>query len=88
MSSLGNEDRSGLLVIPEPFTNAHRDRIIAQSIKHKVPVPACDPAVGTTSHRTRTKLSARGRWLCWHQLGRLLSPVPLLGVGGPGGKLA
>ena len=28
-SSLGSEPHSGLLVIPEPFTNANRDKIIA-----------------------------------------------------------
>lgn len=35
-SLLGQEPRGGLLVIPEPFTNANRDRIIAQSIRFKL----------------------------------------------------
>jgi putative tryptophan/tyrosine transport system substrate-binding protein len=36
-SLLGNEPHGGLLIIPEPFTNAHRDQIIAQSARLKLP---------------------------------------------------
>jgi putative tryptophan/tyrosine transport system substrate-binding protein len=36
-SSLGHEPHGGLLVIPEPFTNAHRDQIIAQSSRFSLP---------------------------------------------------
>jgi putative ABC transport system substrate-binding protein len=41
---LANEPRGGLLVLPEPFTNAHRDRIIAQSARFRV--PAMNPVFG------------------------------------------
>jgi putative tryptophan/tyrosine transport system substrate-binding protein len=34
---LGHEPYGGLLVIPEPFTNAHRDQIIAQSARFRLP---------------------------------------------------
>ena len=36
-ASLAGEPNGGLLVIPEPFTNANRDRIIAQCNRHKLP---------------------------------------------------
>jgi putative tryptophan/tyrosine transport system substrate-binding protein len=36
-SSLGHEPHGGLLVIPEPFTNAHRDQIIGQSARFNLP---------------------------------------------------
>jgi putative tryptophan/tyrosine transport system substrate-binding protein len=36
-SSLSNEPHGGLLIIPEPFTNAHRDQIIAQSARFGLP---------------------------------------------------
>jgi putative ABC transport system substrate-binding protein len=36
-SSLGHEAHGGLLVIPEPFTNAHRDQIIGQSARFNLP---------------------------------------------------
>jgi putative tryptophan/tyrosine transport system substrate-binding protein len=36
-SSLGHETHGGLLIIPEPFTNAHRDQIIGQSARFKLP---------------------------------------------------
>jgi putative tryptophan/tyrosine transport system substrate-binding protein len=36
-SLLGHEPHGGLLVIPEPFTNAHRDQIIAQSARFNLP---------------------------------------------------
>jgi len=36
-SSLGQEPHGGLLVIPEPFTNAHRDQIISQSARFNLP---------------------------------------------------
>jgi putative ABC transport system substrate-binding protein len=36
-SSLGSQPDSGLLVIPEPFTNANRDKIIAQSDRFRLP---------------------------------------------------
>ena len=44
-SLLGNEPRGGLLVIPEPFTNARRDYIIAQRFK----VPTLNPAFGAAT---------------------------------------
>src|SRR5207344_1866026 len=34
---LGNPQDGGLLIIPEPFTNANRDKIIAQSDRFRVP---------------------------------------------------
>ena len=46
-SLLGNEPRGGLLVIPEPFTNAHRDRIIAQSARFNV--PTLNPVFGAAN---------------------------------------
>jgi putative ABC transport system substrate-binding protein len=45
-SLLGKEPHSGLLVIPEPFTNAHRDQIIAQCARFGV--PTMNPAYGAT----------------------------------------
>jgi putative tryptophan/tyrosine transport system substrate-binding protein len=36
-TSLANPQDGGLLVIPEPFTNANRDKIIAQSDRFRVP---------------------------------------------------
>jgi len=36
-SLLGREPHGGLLIIPEPFTNAHRDQIIDQSARFKLP---------------------------------------------------
>jgi putative ABC transport system substrate-binding protein len=36
-ASLANPQDGGLLVIPEPFTNANRDKIIAQSDRFRVP---------------------------------------------------
>ena len=46
-SLLGNEPLGGLLVIPEPFTNARRDLIIAQSARFKL--PSLNPAFGAAS---------------------------------------
>jgi ABC-type uncharacterized transport system substrate-binding protein len=46
-SLLANEPHGGLLVIPEPFTNAHRDQIIAQSVRFKV--PALNPVFGAAN---------------------------------------
>jgi ABC-type uncharacterized transport system substrate-binding protein len=46
-SLLGSEPRGGLLVIPEPFTNAHRDRIIAQSARFNV--PTLNPVFGAAN---------------------------------------
>ena len=46
-SLLGNEPHSGLLIIPEPFTNAHRDQIIAQSARFKL--PTLNPVFGAAS---------------------------------------
>jgi putative ABC transport system substrate-binding protein len=43
-AALANQPRGGLLILPEPFTNAHRDRIIAQSARFGV--PAMNPAFG------------------------------------------
>jgi putative ABC transport system substrate-binding protein len=44
LSSLSKEPHGGLLVIPEPFTNAHRDQIIAQCARFRL--PALNPLVG------------------------------------------
>jgi putative tryptophan/tyrosine transport system substrate-binding protein len=46
-SSLGNEPHGGLLIIPEPFTNAHRDQIIAQSARFGL--PTLNPVFGAAS---------------------------------------
>ena len=46
-SSLGNEPHGGLLIIPEPFTNAHRDQIISQSIRFKL--PTLNPVFGAAN---------------------------------------
>ena len=46
-SSLGNEPHGGLLIIPEPFTNAHRDQIIAQSARFGI--PTLNPVFGAAS---------------------------------------
>jgi putative ABC transport system substrate-binding protein len=46
-SSLGNEPHGGLLIIPEPFTNAHRDLIIAQSARFGL--PTLNPVFGAAS---------------------------------------
>ena len=46
-SLLGSEPHGGLLIIPEPFTNAHRDRIITQSTRFKL--PTINPAFGAAS---------------------------------------
>src|SRR5262245_22521378 len=47
VSSLGKEPNSGLLIIPEPFTNAHRDQIIAQSVRYQI--PTINPVFGAAS---------------------------------------
>jgi putative tryptophan/tyrosine transport system substrate-binding protein len=36
-SLLGHEPRGGLLIIPEPFTNAHRDKIINEANRFNLP---------------------------------------------------
>ena len=36
-SSLGQEPHGGLMAIPEPFTNEHRDQIIAQATRFSLP---------------------------------------------------
>jgi ABC-type uncharacterized transport system substrate-binding protein len=46
-SLLGNEPRGGLLIIPEPFTNARRDYIIGQSARFRV--PTLNPAFGAAT---------------------------------------
>ena len=43
-SSIAHEPHGGLLVIPEPFTNAHRDQIIAQAARFSL--PALNPVSG------------------------------------------
>jgi putative ABC transport system substrate-binding protein len=45
-SSLGHETHGGLLIIPEPFTNSHRDQIIAQSARFSL--PTLNPVSGAT----------------------------------------
>jgi putative ABC transport system substrate-binding protein len=47
VAALKTEPDSGLLVIPEPFTNAHRDQIIAQSARFRV--PAVNPVFGAVN---------------------------------------
>ncbi|QPF88938.1 ABC transporter substrate-binding protein [Bradyrhizobium commune] len=37
IEALGRERNTGLLVIPEPFTNGHRDHIVAQCARFRVP---------------------------------------------------
>ena len=37
IGGLGNERHASLLVIPEPFTNGHRDHIVAQCARFRVP---------------------------------------------------
>jgi len=44
LSWLSKEPHGGLLVIPEPFTNAHRDQIIAQCAR--LGLPALNPLIG------------------------------------------
>jgi putative tryptophan/tyrosine transport system substrate-binding protein len=44
---LGNEPHGGLLIIPEPFTNAHRDQIITQSARFGV--PTLNPVFGAAN---------------------------------------
>ena len=56
-SLLAREPHGGVLVIPEPFTNAHRDRIIAQCARFKL--PALNPVSGA---------AARGALLCYTYL--------------------
>jgi len=46
-SSLGGQPDSGLLVIPEPFTNANRDKIIAQSDRFRL--PTLNPVFGAAN---------------------------------------
>jgi putative tryptophan/tyrosine transport system substrate-binding protein len=45
-SLLSRESHSGLLVVPEPFTNAYRDQIIANSAQFGI--PTMNPAYGAT----------------------------------------
>jgi putative ABC transport system substrate-binding protein len=45
--SLANEPHGGLLIIPEPFTNAHRDQIIAQSARFGL--PSLNPVFGAAN---------------------------------------
>ena len=45
---LSNGPHGGLLVIPEPFTNARRDYIIAQSARFKL--PTLNPAFGAATN--------------------------------------
>ena len=44
-SSLGSDQYGGLLIIPEPFTNAHRDKIIAQTAR----IPTINPVFGAAN---------------------------------------
>jgi len=46
-SSLASEPHGGLLIIPEPFTNAHRDQIIAQSARFGL--PTLNPVFGAAN---------------------------------------
>jgi putative ABC transport system substrate-binding protein len=46
-SLLSNEPHSGLLIIPEPFTNAHRDYIIVQTARFKL--PTLNPVFGAAT---------------------------------------
>ncbi len=56
-SLLAREPHGGVLVIPEPFTNAHRDQIIAQCARFKL--PALNPVSGA---------AGRGALLCYTYL--------------------
>jgi putative ABC transport system substrate-binding protein len=53
-SLLAREPRGGVLVIPEPFTNAHRDQIVAQCARFNL--PAVNPVSGA---------AGRGALLCY-----------------------
>lgn len=46
-SLLASEPHGGLLIIPEPFTNAHRDQIIATSARFKL--PTINPVFGAAN---------------------------------------
>jgi putative ABC transport system substrate-binding protein len=46
-ASLGNPQDGGLLIIPEPFTNANRDKIIAHADRFKV--PTLNPVFGAVN---------------------------------------
>jgi putative ABC transport system substrate-binding protein len=46
-SSLANEPHCGLLILPEPFTNANRDQIIAQSARFGL--PTLNPVFGAAN---------------------------------------
>jgi putative ABC transport system substrate-binding protein len=48
LSALGREAHSGLLVIPEPFTNAHRDYIIASCARSGL--PAINSVLGSSEN--------------------------------------
>ena len=48
VSQLGGGSRGGLLIIPEPFTNANRDKIIAQV--DRFGIPNMNPAFGAAKH--------------------------------------
>ncbi len=48
LSSLSHEPHGALLVIPEPFTNAHRDQIIAQSARSGL--PALNSVISAVDH--------------------------------------
>ena len=37
MAGLAREERGGLLVLPDPFTGAHRDAIVALAARHRLP---------------------------------------------------
>jgi len=47
-SLLGNGPNGGLLILPEPFTNAHREQIIVQTARFRV--PTLNPVFGA-AHR-------------------------------------
>jgi putative tryptophan/tyrosine transport system substrate-binding protein len=46
-SLLASERHGGLLVLPEPFTNAHRDQIIAQAARFRL--PTLNPVFGAAT---------------------------------------
>ena len=47
LAELGNGSNIGLIVVPEPFTNANRDKIIA--LCNRLKIPALNPVFGAAS---------------------------------------
>jgi putative tryptophan/tyrosine transport system substrate-binding protein len=43
MAALAREERGGILVLPESFTNTHRAAIVASAIRHRLPAAYSNP---------------------------------------------